>query len=91
VGIREWLVGRLGGDDVVGDPAQLVEVGLVALAVSEIVLLRLAEEGIDAVAHEQAWYGSPFRFQTRPMARVMVRLADLERARPIVDEVSTGW
>ena len=90
MGVRGWIR-QLGSDPSSVDPDELVEAGLVAFAVSEIVVSRLAEADIRSVALEQSWYGSRFHVQTRPMARIMVRRADLPRARPIVDEVSVGW
>ncbi len=90
MGVVKWFLSKLGDNDtVVGDPDRIVEGGLVALAVSQIVVMRLAEEGIDATAQEERHFGRMVRI--KPMARILVRLGDLDRARPIIEDVSAGW
>jgi hypothetical protein len=90
MGLAQWFLSKLGDDETrIGDPDQVVEAGLVALAVSQIVVMRLGEEGIDATAQEERHFGRMVRI--KPMARILVRLGDLDRARPIIDEVSDGW
>ncbi len=90
MGIRQRLRAWFGTPELTeADLDRVVEAGLVPLASSQIIVDRLEEEGIRSVAHEDWIVGRTPR--ARPTARIMVRLGDLDRARPIVDELSKGW
>ncbi len=91
MGVRESLRKWFGSPGLSeADLDRIVEAGLVPLAASQLIVDRLdEEEGIPAVAHEDWIVGRTPR--ARPTARIMVRLGDLDRARPIVDELSKGW
>ncbi len=90
MGVRAWIREWFGSPDLTeADLDRVVEAGLVPLAASQIIVDRLDEEGVRAVAHEDWIVGRTPR--ARPTARIMVRLGDLDRARPIVDELSKGW
>ena len=90
VGFRDWLVRRLGGDALVGDPDGIVEVGLVELWQSELVRSALREAGIAAeTVHEaSAHTGGPQHI--RPMSRVLAARRDYRRAVEVVTRVQHG-
>lgn len=89
MGFRDWLVRRLGGDELVGDPDGIVEVGVVELWQSELLRAALADEGIDSQAvHEQSAHANP-QF-LRPMARLLVARRHYRRAVELVARVQRG-
>lgn len=87
--LRTWLVRRLGGDEIVGDPDAIVEVGLVDLWQSELLRTALSGEGIASQAvHEASAQANPQYL--RPMARLLVARRDYRRAFDVVARVQRG-
>jgi len=89
--LKDRLSRWLGGNELVGDADELVEAALVALMGSEIIVSKLDVADIPATAiQEHGAFYLPSD-SMRPMARIFVRRGDLERAMPIINEVSIGW
>jgi hypothetical protein len=80
-----WLIDKMGDDPVKPDPDETVEAGRVALWVSEIVIAKLAEDGIRATSTAQRAhvYGG----QT---VRIYCAARNAAEARRVIDEVTSS-
>ncbi len=89
--VKSRLIRLLGGTEVVGDPDEFIEAGLVAFMVSEIVVAKLDDADIPAHAVPERSMGASGLAQRVPKARIFVRRRDINAAMPIINEVSIGW
>lgn len=88
VSFRDWLIRRLGGDALVGDPDGVVEAALVQLWESQLVVAALGDEGIRAQAiHDVTGHATQ---HLRPMARVFVARRNLRRALDVIGKAQRG-
>jgi hypothetical protein len=85
MGLRDRILRRLGGDEVV-DPDAVIEAGLVELWESGLIIDALAREDIEATSIEDlsARYSLE---RVRAMARIMVKASDARRAQTIIEQV----
>jgi len=84
VGIRSWVHRLLDRGEVPEpDPAELIEIANIELAIGPLVLSALHDEGIEADGIEAI----DIRTTTRNRYRIMVHRADAERAHAIVESV----
>jgi hypothetical protein len=80
-----WLLDAMGDDGIEDDPEAIVEVGRVALWVSEIVIAQLADQGIRATSaslRSQAFVGNS-------QVRIYCAAKNADAARELIDEVTT--
>ena len=81
-----WLLDQLGDDPLDGDPDAIVEVGRVALWMSEIVIAQLASQGIRATSaamRAHAYVGNS-------QMRIFTTQANADVAREVIDEVTNA-
>ena len=79
-----WLLDQLGDDPDDGDPDTIVEVGRVALWVSESVIAQLADQGIRATSSSMRAH--PYFGNSQ--VRIYTTQANADIARDVIDEVT---
>lgn len=79
-----WLLDQLGDDPVDDDPDAIVEVGRVALWLSEIVITQLADQGIRATSSAARAHA----YGASSQMRIFTTQANAEAAREIIDELT---
>jgi hypothetical protein len=85
--LRNWFWNLLNhGEAPQLDPDEVVEAAYVTLPAAAIVIVRLREAGIPSSSVETR-QGAAFR--GTPMAQIFCRRGDLQRAQPIIDDVTT--
>jgi len=88
MGLRGWLVAKLGGDEPVGDPESIVSVASVELWRSQLVVHALREAGVPAEAVDEH-LGEPLRGTAFPTARIMVPNGRRTEALEIIDALTS--
>ena len=88
MGLRDWLVDKLGGDEPVGDPDSVVEVAVVELWRSELVVHALREKGIPAEAVPEHSVQQP-RELLGPQARILVQNGRRTEAIEVIDALTS--
>ena len=88
MGLRDWLVAKLGGDEPVGDPDSVVEVAVVELWRSELVVHALRERGVPAEAVPEHSVLQP-RDLLVPQARILVHNSHRTEALEIIDALTS--
>ncbi len=81
-----WLLDQLGDDPIDDDPGAIVEVGRVALWVSEIVIAQLADQGIRATSSSMRAH--PYFGNSQ--VRIYTTQANASAAREVIDEVTSA-
>jgi len=89
MGVRTWLIDKLGGDEPVGDPERVVEVAVVDLWQSQLLVTALRERGIAAESVQEHSVMQP-RERLLPQARILVQAGQRAEAIDIIDAVTTG-
>ena len=89
MGLRAWLIDKLGGAEPVGDPERVVEVAVVDLWQSQLLVTALRERGIAAESVQEHSVVQP-RDRLLPQARILVQAGQRAEAIEIIDAVTTG-
>jgi hypothetical protein len=89
MGIRGRVVKALGGTELIGDPASIVEIGTVELAISEIAVMRLRDAGFVVDSVPESRLVEPSALSLRPMARIFCRLDQSSAATDLLNSLFT--
>ncbi len=92
MGWRERLVELLGGDELVVDPATMIEAGVVELWEAEVVVQALLDAGVSSYSIEDR--GGRFTGESlgaRPFSQIFVPAGRLREAQQILVEAQRGF